>query len=68
MRYCNFLFFVLFVLVVSNAGITKEIDNEYESSTEIESVSDDAQDNVKKKFNYNDTYDQRQSFLLAEVF
>ena len=68
MRYCIFLFFVLFVLVVSNAGITKEIDNEYESSTEIESVSDDAQDNVKKKFNYNDTYGPTPIFSIGGGF
>jgi len=53
MKVLNFLFFILFIIMVSNVNFAKEIDDEYGSETQAETFTSNDEDIVKKKFNYN---------------
>ena len=52
MKVLNFLFFILFIIMVSNVNFDKEIDDEYGSETQAETFTYNDEDIVKKKFNY----------------
>ena len=49
MKVLNFLFFILFIIMVSNVNFAKEIDDEYGSETQAETFTSNDEDIVKKK-------------------
>lgn len=65
MKVLNFLFFILFIAMVSNVNFAKEIDDEYGSETQVETFATEDEDIVKKKFNYNETYGPTPIFSIG---
>ena len=65
MKVLNFLFFILFIIMVSNVNFAKEIDDEYGSETQDETFTSNDEDIVKKKFNYNETYGPTPIFSIG---
>ena len=65
MKVLNFLFFILFIIMVSNVNFAKEIDDEYGSETQAETFTSNDEDIVKKKFNYNETYGPTPIFSIG---
>ena len=65
MKVLNFLFFILFIIMVSNVNFAKEIDDEYGSETQAETFTSNDEDIVKEKFNYNETYGPTPIFSIG---